>query len=265
MKDLCILVSSNDEYIKAFGQIWMSCFETYWRDCAYPYMFVTEEYRPPLIQHFDAGKTGWNRRTLKALNYLVDRYNPEAVLLLHEDYLFGPQRIEGTFNANLSRCLQVLRDDKDVRTIGCVRKDPEIKPYDRWPEMLGVHDVQTQGILPVDPQGISLWRTSRLQEHLERVISKTPEDKDLGRNGVAEFSFLGSVWAREENHFHLRVKREIDYKDGILNVLLGVTIFLGRLYITDAKQLAIVEAAVGQKLDDMPCLFPLKGGKLLNL
>jgi len=248
--EILILIATNDLYLKAFGQVWWSCFKYYWPDSNCPVMFVTPKDNPyPELPCYVIGENrGWNRNLLDSLTFCEKTYNPSAVILLHEDYLIGPQKRSSYFNDNLNRCQQILNENKDIQTIGLIHKDPETHPYQNWPEMLGYHDVETLGILPVDVGGVSLWRASSLRKHIERVISIVPQERDMGRNGAAEFSYYGSLWSREEKQIHLRVKRGIAYCDGLLNILYGVTIELGRLRITDAQHLIEVERALGKGL-----------------
>ena len=264
-----MLVVSNDRYLSAFGRIWTACRERYWPDCPWPVLFVI----PGLDPVPDIGSPvlclghdrGWNRRALEGLLALRRDHNPSTVLLLHEDYLLGPQRSPGAFNADIRRCVDILTRDRQVRSIGLVRKDPERRPYPAWPEMLGFHDLGG-GILPVDPGGINLWRTDELERHLREVIREIPQSRDMGRNGAAEFSHLGAIWAEQREEIHLRVRRRILYPEGILHVLFGVTLTLGEVAITSQTDLALVEAAVGRPLAELPELQPyLKGGSKLAL
>lgn len=266
LPEIIILIVTTDDYLKAFGEVWWSCFREYWSCCNYKTYATAphgkHEYMP-IINTPD--EKGWNRRTLQVVRKLQADYNPEAILLLHEDFLPGPQKRIGDFNRNLERCLDILRKEPDIRSIGLVHKDPETKPYEGWPEMLGWHDVKTQGVLPVDPAGISLWRTTHLVEHLEEVIKVMPPEKDYGRQGVVEFSFYGSEWSKERDYKHLRVKREIPYKDGIINILFGVSIEQGKLAIKDKNDLAWVEYALKCPLSEIKELQPLLSGKVLDL
>lgn len=265
-REMVILIASNDEYVRAFGKVWLDCFRTYWADCPWNPVFCTPTYTDPRLPIITVGKDlGWNRNAREALHHIKRLWMPDTVLLLHEDFLIGPPSRVGAHTQNIRRCLEILKKDPSILTIGLVHKDPETKPYEGWPEMLGWHDVQTTGVLPVDPAGISLWRTSALEDHIEEVIRVMPPEKDFGRQGVVEFSFYGAEWARKRNDKHLRVKRAIDYKDGILNILFGVTIEQGKLKIRDQQQLALVEFAVGGKLDDIEEVKPLLGGKELGL
>lgn len=259
-----ILIATNDDYLKAFGKIWWQCFQTYWPDCQYPVLFVTPTAQVEGLPVYNTGKDeGWNRRVLAGLKYMRQQYNPDTILILHEDYLIGPQRYPGSYNQDFARVVQILRVDPRVRSVGLVRKDPETKPYEGWPEMLGYHALGG-GILPVDVGGINLWKTQELQNHLEAVIKEIPLVRDQGRNGAAEFSLLGAIWAKEREEIHLRVRRQVLYPEGILHILFGVTLTLGRL-VMDGKDVGIVEQAIGCKLLDVKELQPYINGGILKL
>lgn len=264
-KSCVILVATNDDYYRAFAQIWMSCLKYFWSDCKHQILFSTPTAKIDNIPTFNSKTgSGWNRSTLAAMNFIQEKYNPYAVLLLHEDFLIGPESRAGAYTEYIERCIQILQDHKEVRTIGLVRKDPESGDCEYWPDMLGWQNI-LPGVLPVDPAGITLWRTVDLKQHLMEVIAEMPPEKDPGRQGVVEFSYYGAEWARARNEKHLRVKRGIDYKDGVLNILFGVTIEQGKLKIRDSAQLALVEDAVGKKLEDLDEVKPLLEGKELNL
>lgn len=263
--EAAILIATNDPYLTAFGKVWWACFKKYWPDCPWPVLFVTPTADVPGLPVFRTGSDeGWNRRTLAGLLELNRLYAPETVLLLHEDYLIGPQRVPGCFNEDIRRCVQILRTDARVRSIGLVRKDPETKPYEGWPEMLGYHALGG-GILPVDPGGINLWKYGELKRHLEEVIKEIPIIRDQGRNGAAEFSLLGSIWAKMREETHLRVLRERLYPVGILHILFGVTLTMGSVAIS-GNDIQLVEAALGCKLEDIQELKPyLTGNKKFAL
>lgn len=267
MAETAILIVTNDAYLRAFGRIWSACQQKYWPDLPWPVMFVT----PGLSPGWDAEFTGcpayplrkdegWNRRALEGLLELRERSNPSTVLLLHEDYLVGPQRSPGAFCRDIRRCVDIFAKDRRVRSIGLIRKDPERKPYEGWSEMLGYHDLGG-GIRPTDVGGINLWRTDELEKELRAVIKEIPAVRDQGRNGAAEFSQLGALWAEQREDVHLRVRRHILYPDGILNILYGVTLTMGEVAITSQHDLALVEAAVGRPLQDLPELAPYLPGR----
>lgn len=268
MTEAAVLVVSNDRYTAAFGRIWTACRERYWPDCPWPILFVVPGLEPlpdigaPVLRL--GHDEGWNRRALEGLLALRRDHNPSAVLLLHEDYLVGPQRAPGAFNADIRRCVQILETDRRVRSIGLIRKDPERRPYEGWPTMLGYHDLGG-GIRPTDVGGINLWRTDELERELRAVIKEIPLVRDLGRNGAAEFSQLGALWAEQREDVHLRVRRPILYPDGILNILYGVSLTLGEVAVTNQHDLALVEAAAGRPLNEFPELRPYMTGSKLTL
>lgn len=263
--EAAILIATADPYLRAFGNVWWSCFKRYWPDCPWPVLFVTQTASVPGLPVFQTGSDGgWNRRVLAGFNELNRLYAPETVLLIHEDYLVGPQRSPGQFNADIRRCVEILRADARVRSIGLVRKDPETKPYEGWPDMLGYHALGG-GILPVDPAGINLWKAGELERHLKEVIKEIPQVRDMGRNGAAEFSQLGAIWAKQREEIHLRVKREKLYPDGVLNILFGVTLYFGAVAITDKAHLELVEQAIGRPLVDVPELKPYVEGQKFDL
>jgi hypothetical protein len=250
-EEMVILIATNDSYIEAFGRIWWTCFKYYWPDCQWPVVFVTPNNKITGLPTIRITKyEGWNRMVRDSLKIIDDIWEPETVLLIHEDFLVGPQRHAGAFNRDVSKCVRILREDNEAITVGLIQKDKENGPYPGWPEMLGYHGLGN-GILPVDPAGISLWRTMNLRAHVAEVIEKLEPEKDIGRQGVVEYSFLGSVWAKERNQCHLRVKQGIIGAKGVLNMMLGVTLNEGKLKVVCDRTLAIVETALGKKLADI--------------
>lgn len=264
MEKVAILIVTNDAYLAAFGNIWWKCFKHYWSDCHWPVLFVTPTADLPGLPVLTLSKDeGWNRRALAGLQELNSRHKPDTTLILHEDYLIGPQRNPGAYNSDILKCVNIMAVDPRVRSIGLVRKDPETKPYEGWPEMLGYHALGG-GILPVDVGGINLWKTTELERHLKEVIKEIPVIRDQGRNGAAEFSLLGSIWAKQREETHLRVRRHILYPQGILHILFGVTLTLGQL-VMNGSDIGIVEQALCCKLLEIKELQPYINGSTLKL
>jgi len=243
MGKLGVLVVSSDRYIGPWAPVWWACWKAY--ACPAEILFATTRVRVDL-PHFATGEEGWSRRVLCALAEFERQSRPEFVILSLEDLLVGP-REPGAYERDIGRCMGILRQDPRILSISLVRKDPELRPYAHWPELLGVQDC-APGIVSLAIAVWALYKPHILRQYLERTLAAIHPDADLGRNGAAEFEQKTRLFAEEAHargDLHLCTRREAAQESPV-NWLAGIGATNGHLLIQSTHDLAHVDAALAK-------------------
>jgi hypothetical protein len=262
--ELVLLIATTDTYYRAFAIVWWRCFLRYWPNCPWPVVFATEGALIECLPTIHTMGGGFNVRLLRAVTAVIERFEPLAILLLHEDFLIGPQTVPYDPNSDLSRCLEILRADILVAGIGTTIKDETNGCYLGWPEVLAVQS-KMPGILPCATMGCRLYRSSVLSTYAAKICKMIRPEQDQGRAGACQWEYHTTRLVKEGIDVHLTVRRPMpDGRTGILNMLFGVGFRQGRLAIESENDLHLIEAAIGSPLSELEELRPLLKGEILR-